>query len=155
MIRQVLVTGASKGIGRAIAIQLAKDAFTIVVHYMGDHAGAELTLAEIKRLGGEGRLIQFDIRDRQQCREVLEADIAQHGAYYGVVSNAGISRDTAFPAMSEEEWDGVPYQLGWFLQCTSPVRDAYGEASQRRTNCDLGIGIRHHGYAWPDELQCG
>lgn len=107
MTRQVLVTGASKGIGRAVAMQLAKDGFTIVVHYMSDHTGAELTLAEIKNTGGTGRLIQFDISDREQCQERLEADIAEHGAYYGVVSNAGITRDTTFPAMTDEEWDGV------------------------------------------------
>jgi len=107
MIRQVLVTGASKGIGRAIAIQLAKDGFTLVVHYMSDKSGAELTLSEINKVGGAGRLIQFDISDRQQCREKLEADIVEQGAYYGIVSNAGITRDTAFPAMTEQEWDGV------------------------------------------------
>lgn len=107
MTRHVLVTGASKGIGRAIAIQLAKDGFSLVVHYMSDRAGAEATLAEIEREGGQGRLIQFDISDRTQCREQIEQDIAEHGAYYGVVSNAGITRDTAFPAMTEEEWDGV------------------------------------------------
>ncbi|KLV04076.1 3-ketoacyl-ACP reductase [Photobacterium aquae] len=107
MMRQVLVTGASKGIGRAIAKQLAADGFTIAVHYMSDAAGAQATLNDIESIGGQGRLIQFDISDRAQCREVLEADIAEHGAYYGVVSNAGITRDTAFPAMTEEEWDGV------------------------------------------------
>ncbi|KJG32513.1 3-oxoacyl-ACP reductase FabG [Photobacterium angustum] len=107
MTQHVLVTGASKGIGRAIAIQLAKDGFTIAVHYMSDKPGAEATLASINDAGGQGRLIKFDISDRQQCREQLEADIAEHGAYYGVVSNAGITRDTAFPAMTEQEWDGV------------------------------------------------
>lgn len=107
MIRHVLVTGASKGIGRAIAIQLAKDGFTIAVHYMSDKAGAEATLAEIERVGGTARVLQFDISDRAQCRDQLETDIAEHGAYYGVVSNAGITRDTAFPAMTEAEWDGV------------------------------------------------
>ncbi|MUK60572.1 3-oxoacyl-ACP reductase FabG [Aliivibrio fischeri] len=107
MKRQVLVTGASKGIGRAISEQLAKDGFYVVVHYMSDKAGAEATLATIEGNGGEGRLIQFDISDRAQCKETLESDIETHGAYYGVVSNAGITRDTAFPAMTEEEWDGV------------------------------------------------
>ena len=107
MSRQVLVTGASKGIGKAIAIQLAKDGFEIAVHYMGDKQGAEDTLKSITELGGAGRLIRFDISNRSECREKLESDIAEHGAYYGVVNNAGITRDTAFPAMTEEEWDGV------------------------------------------------
>lgn len=107
MTRQVLVTGASKGIGRAIAIQLAQDGFTIAVHYMRDQAGAESTLASIINAGGQGRIIQFDISDRQQCRLRLEQDITLHGAYYGVISNAGITHDTAFPAMTEQEWNGV------------------------------------------------
>ncbi len=107
MNRDVLVTGASKGIGKAIALQLAKDGFSVVVHYGRDKAGAEETLAAIQADNGQGRLISFDISDREQCRETLEADIAEHGGYYGVVNNAGVTADTAFPAMTAEEWDGV------------------------------------------------
>lgn len=107
MTRQVLVTGASKGIGKAIATQLAADEFTVIVHYMGDQDGAQSTLETIIENGGQGRLIQFDISNRTECKEKLEADIAKHGAYYGIVNNAGITNDTAFPAMTEEQWDGV------------------------------------------------
>lgn len=103
----VLVTGASKGIGRAIALKLAADGFAVVVHYHGDQQGAQATLNDIVAQGGSGRLIQFDIGDREQCRERLEADIEQHGAYYGVVCNAGIVRDGAFPALTDGEWDDV------------------------------------------------
>ncbi|MFM5523205.1 3-ketoacyl-ACP reductase FabG2 [Aeromonas jandaei] len=103
----VLVSGASKGIGRAIALKLAADGFTVVVHYHSDQQGAQATLDEITAQGGSGRLIQFDIGDRELCRERLEADIEQHGAYYGVVCNAGIVRDGAFPALTDHEWDDV------------------------------------------------
>ncbi|MFM5682400.1 3-ketoacyl-ACP reductase FabG2 [Aeromonas veronii] len=103
----VLVSGASKGIGRAIALKLAADGFTVVVHYHSDQQGAQATLDEITAQGGSGRLIQFDIGDRELCRARLEADIEQHGAYYGVVCNAGIVRDGAFPALTDDEWDDV------------------------------------------------
>ncbi|KIQ82065.1 3-oxoacyl-ACP reductase FabG [Aeromonas jandaei] len=103
----VLVSGASKGIGRAIALKLAADGFTVVVHYHSDQQGAQATLDEITAQGGSGRLIQFDIGDRELCRARLEADIEQHGAYYGVVCNAGIVRDGAFPALTDNEWDDV------------------------------------------------
>ncbi len=107
MTRSVLVTGASKGIGRAIACQLAADGFCIVVHYHSDLSGAQQTLEQISVNGGSGRVLGFDIADREASRSAIERDIENHGAYYGVVNNAGITRDGAFPALSEEDWDCV------------------------------------------------
>jgi len=107
MSRSVLITGSSKGIGKAIAGQLARDGFLVVIHYHRDRVGAEETLQEVLGAGGAGRIVSFDVGNRQQCREMIEADIAAHGAYYGVVNNAGITRDGAFPALTDEDWDGV------------------------------------------------
>ena len=107
MSRSVLITGSSKGIGKAIAGQLARDGFLVVIHYHRDRVGAEETLQEVLAAGGGGRIVSFDVGNRQQCREVIEADIAAHGAYYGVVNNAGITRDGAFPALTDQDWDGV------------------------------------------------
>jgi 3-oxoacyl-[acyl-carrier protein] reductase len=107
MTRAVLVTGASKGLGAAIAGALGAQGFEVVVHYRSDRAGAERTAAAVKDHGGAARLIAFDVTDRGACRATLEADIAAHGAYYGVVSNAGIHRDNAFPLLTDQDWDEV------------------------------------------------
>jgi 3-oxoacyl-[acyl-carrier protein] reductase len=107
MTRAVLVTGASKGLGAAIAGALGAQGFEVVVHYRSDRAGAERTAAAVKDHGGAARLIAFDVTDRGACRAVIEADMAANGAYYGVVSNAGIHRDNAFPLLTDQDWDEV------------------------------------------------
>jgi 3-oxoacyl-[acyl-carrier protein] reductase len=76
----------------------------------------------VRALGRGARVLQFDVADRAACAAALEADIAAHGAYYGVVCNAGIARDNAFPAMTGEEWDGVVHtNLDAFYNVLHPV----------------------------------
>jgi 3-oxoacyl-[acyl-carrier protein] reductase len=103
----VLVTGSSRGIGRAIALRAARDGFDVVVHCRSRVDEAKEVMAQIELLGRKARLLTFDVADRAAARAALEADVEAHGAYYGVVCNAGIARDTAFPAMTGEEWDSV------------------------------------------------
>lgn len=103
----VLVTGSSRGIGRAIALRLAQSGYDIVLHCRSRRIDAEAVQAQIAELGRQARILQFDVADRAACRASLEADIEAHGAYYGVVCNAGLTRDGAFPALSEEDWDQV------------------------------------------------
>jgi 3-oxoacyl-[acyl-carrier protein] reductase len=120
--RTVLVTGSSKGIGRAIAHRIARDGFTVVAHYHGDGEGAEETLSLIRKNNGIGRIMRFDLADRQECRARIESDIAEHGAYYGVVLNAGIARDNAFPALEDTDWDDVlDTDLGGFYNVLRPI----------------------------------
>jgi 3-oxoacyl-[acyl-carrier protein] reductase len=105
--RRVLVTGASKGIGAAIAMRLARDGFEVAVHYRSDRDGALRTAADIETAEVSGQVLQFDVANRDATRAAIETDIAAHGAYYGVVINAGIHRDNVFPALSGEDWDAV------------------------------------------------
>ncbi len=122
MKRTILVTGASKSIGKAIAVRLAKNGFDIAVHYASDKDGAETTLKEIQTTGSSGRLLCFDIGNREQCREILGQDLQAHGAFYGIVLNAGIARDNAFPAMLDEEWDKVLHtNLDGFYNVLRPL----------------------------------
>lgn len=103
----VLVTGSSRGIGRAIALRLAQAGYDLVLHCRSGRDEAEAVALEIAALGRQARILQFDVADRDACRRALEADVEAHGAYYGVVCNAGLTRDGAFPALSEEDWDLV------------------------------------------------
>ncbi|WP_339486988.1 3-oxoacyl-ACP reductase FabG [Pseudomonas sp. EL_65y_Pfl2_R95] len=103
----ILVTGSSRGIGRAIALRLARAGHDLVLHCRNRYEDAQAVQAEIIALGQSARILQFDVADRGACREQLEADIEQYGAYYGVVCNAGLTRDGAFPALSEDDWDQV------------------------------------------------
>lgn len=106
MMRRVLVTGSSRGIGKAIAIELAKS-FEVIVHCRSGLDKAQEVVAQIKQLGGMATVLQFDISDRENAKQVLEQDIELNGAYYGVICNAGITRDNAFPAITGDEWDQV------------------------------------------------
>jgi len=103
----VLVTGSSRGIGRAIALRLARAGFDIAVHCRSGLAAAEAVAGEVTALGRHARVLQFDVADRAAAAAALAADVAAHGAPYGVVCNAGITHDTAFPAMEGAQWDAV------------------------------------------------
>jgi 3-oxoacyl-[acyl-carrier protein] reductase len=104
---RVLVTGATGRIGRAIALRLAQDGFAVTVHCRARLAEAEALAGQIRAMGGEADLLAFDVTDRDQVRSSLEARVEAAGPYYGIVCNAGITRDNTFPASTGEDWDLV------------------------------------------------
>jgi 3-oxoacyl-[acyl-carrier protein] reductase len=122
MNKTVLVTGSSRGIGRAIALRLARDGYDIVLHCRQQRAEADLVAKAIEEMGRISRVLQFDIGNREISSSQLLADVEQHGCYYGVVCNAGVVRDNAFPAMSGEEWDIVlQTNLDGFYNVLNPL----------------------------------
>ncbi len=116
------MTGSSRGIGRAIAVRLARAGFAVTLHCRERMGEAERVAAEIRDLGGQVSILRFDVRERAAVRRALDSDIGAHGAYYGIVLNAGIARDNAFPALSDEDWDHViDTSLDGFFNVLQPL----------------------------------
>lgn len=105
--KRVLVTGASGGIGGAIAQALAADGFHLSLHYHRNKAKAEQLAQAIAKAGGTAQCVSFDVSERETTRHTLQTDVEKHGAYWGVVCNAGITADNTFAAMPGEDWDRV------------------------------------------------
>jgi 3-oxoacyl-[acyl-carrier protein] reductase len=120
--RRVLVTGASRGIGRAIALRLARDGFAVTLHYRERKEQAEAVAGEIRAQGGEPVLLGFDVADRDACTQALARELEAHGAFYGVVCNAGTHADAPFPGMSADAWDRVlRTNLDGFFNVVQPL----------------------------------
>lgn len=120
--KKILVTGASGGIGRAIAVDAAKSGYYVICHYNRGKENAQETLSLIEKEGGHGELIQFDVTDRDQCKIRLDELLEKHGSLWGVVNNAGINKDNTFAGMSGEEWDSVVHtNLDSFYNVLNPL----------------------------------
>lgn len=105
--RRVLITGASRGIGRAIALDLAAAGYGLALNYRSGADLAEQLAEEIRASGGQAVPLGFDVADREACQQAIEADIASHGAYYGAVVNAGVTDDAPLASMKGQAWERV------------------------------------------------
>lgn len=107
--KYALITGASRGLGKAVALRLAKDGFAVIINYQSNKEAAEDTLSQVQELGGFGELMPFDVSDPKAIEAALEAWQAAHPDDYisVLVNNAGIRKDNLMIFMQDEEWNKV------------------------------------------------
>jgi len=117
-----IVTGASKGIGRAISLELARNGYHIVVNYHSDEKGAIETLAMIRREGGDGDIMQFDVSNHTETQNAFDVILKRFKTIDALVNNAGIAADGLFVMMTRKDWHSViDVSLGGFYNMTKPV----------------------------------
>jgi 3-oxoacyl-[acyl-carrier protein] reductase len=120
--KRVLVTGASGGIGKAIAESLVLVGYSVLAHYNNNAASVESFAKAALEKGGTVNLLKCDLRNRAECRAAVENDIEQNGMYYGIVTCAGVCSDGAFPALTSEDWDKViDINLNGFFNMVHPA----------------------------------
>lgn len=107
MTKSALVTGASRGIGRSIALQLAEEGFNVAVNYAGSKEKAEAVVEEIKAKGVDSFAIQANVADADEVKAMIKEVVSQFGSLDVLVNNAGITRDNLLMRMKEQEWDDV------------------------------------------------
>ncbi|MBH8598151.1 MULTISPECIES: 3-oxoacyl-ACP reductase FabG [unclassified Thermoactinomyces] len=138
-----VVTGGSRGIGRAVAITLAEAGANVAIFYAGNHAAAEETVAKIKETGQEGMSLQVDVADSGQVDAAIKQVLSTFGKIDILVNNAGITRDNLLMRLKEEEWDQVinTNLKGVFLATKAVVRPMMKQRSGRIINISSVVGV--------------
>lgn len=128
--KTALVTGGSRGIGRAVALKLASKGAHVAINFTSSSGAAEESLEEISRMGkGKGTLLPFDVSDHGAVKDAIGGFIKEHGPIHIMVNNAGIARDTLLARMKEAEWDAViNVNLKGIFNCTQAVSRAMMKA---------------------------
>ena len=117
-----LVTGASRGIGRATAVELAKTGYHVIINYNSSEAAAAETLSEVQAAGGTGRITRFDVADTEEVKNALGGIIEEYKKIDVLVNNAGVTADGLFMMMGDDEWRRViDTTLNGFFNVTKPV----------------------------------
>ncbi|MER1984727.1 MAG: 3-oxoacyl-[acyl-carrier-protein] reductase [Solibacillus sp.] len=138
-----VVTGASRGIGRAIALELAAQGAKVVVNYSGSVAKAEEVVQEIKQIGGEAIAVQANVADADSVQTLMKTAIDTFGSLDILVNNAGITRDNLLMRMKEEEWDDVlnTNLKGVFLCTKAVTRQMMKQRAGRIINISSIVGV--------------
>lgn len=138
-----LVTGASRGIGREIALELARQGANVAVNYAGSEAKANETVAEIEKMGRKAFAVRADVSNAEAVAEMVKETIAAFGSLDILVNNAGITRDNLLMRMKEEEWDAVinTNLKGVFLCTKAVTRQMMKQRSGRIVNVASIVGV--------------
>ncbi|HQL98139.1 MAG TPA: SDR family NAD(P)-dependent oxidoreductase, partial [Smithella sp.] len=120
--KTAIITGASRGIGRATAVQLARAGYFVIINFKTNETAAQETLNMVKSEGGDGTIIPFDVADSEQTGNAVKAITEQYKNIQVLINNAGITADGLFMLLGEEEWGSViNTSLNGFYHMTKPI----------------------------------
>ena len=120
--KTAIITGASRGIGRATAVQLARAGYFVIINFKTNETAAQETLNMVKSEGGDGTIIPFDVADSEQTRNAVKTITEQYKNIQALINNAGITADGLFMLLGGEEWGSViNTSLNGFYHMTKPI----------------------------------